>query len=63
MRFPPLRKSILLLILSIKTCGLEFLPFTEFINIVSILCFIDLIMLLYIFLENFFTDTMNKLFA
>ena len=39
MLFSPLRKFILSVRLSIKTCGLEVLMFSEFINMVSILYF------------------------
>ena len=47
----PLLQSNLSVNLSIKTCGLEVLIFSELVNIVSVFYFcIDLIMLLYTFL-------------
>ena len=49
--FLPILKSNLLISLSIKMCGLGVLPFSEFINIVSIFyTLMDLIMLLHTFL-------------
>ena len=48
--FLPLQKSILLVRLSNKTCDLESLLFSEFLNIISVYICIDLIILLDTFL-------------
>ena len=63
--FSPILKSTLLVSFSIKSCGSEFLLFSEVINIVSIVySWIDLIMLLYTFLVIFFLiDTKSKQFV
>ena len=48
--FSAILNSNLLVSFNIKTCGLDVLLFSEFINIVSIYNWIDLIILLFTFL-------------
>ena len=62
MLFPPLLRSVLSVRLSINTCGLEVLLFSEFMNIVSIFLYytsIDLIILLFILLYTFLVITFD----